>query len=126
LPAATVVRVDNCAGLTALPELPAATVVWVDNCAGLTALPELPAATVVRVDNCAGLTAGKDSRGYQFFGLKIRGQWRVIAGCRNLSINDALEHWGPGGSSDRPECLAFVKKIAAAASESDRHLASHL
>lgn len=33
------------------------TIVRVYNCPGLTALPELPAATHVRVANCPGLTA---------------------------------------------------------------------
>ena len=55
LSAATKVRVYNCPGLTALPELPAATTVWVYNCPALTALPELPAATDVWVSNCPGL-----------------------------------------------------------------------
>ena len=91
----------------------AATDVWVENCPGLTALPDLEAATVVRVVNCPGLTGGKDSRGYQFCGVKIRGQWRVIAGCRNFSIADARKHWGPGGRSDRPDCLVLVEQIAA-------------
>src|SRR5258707_1116829 len=91
--AVTVVRVDNCPGLAALPDLPAATVVWVDNCPGLAALPDLPAATDVWVYNCPGLAAlpdliiaGKDSRDYQFFGIKLRGQWRICAGCRNFSL----------------------------------------
>ncbi|MBP6818307.1 MAG: hypothetical protein KBC46_03285 [Ferrovibrio sp.] len=57
LEAATDVWVENCPGLTALPALEAATVVWVENCPGLTALPALEAATVVRVENCPGLTA---------------------------------------------------------------------
>jgi hypothetical protein len=126
LPAATYVRVLNCAGLTALPELPAATSVWVENCAGLTALPELPAATSVWVLNCAGLGiqhfAGEDRRGYKFYGVKIRDQWRVLAGCRNLSLSAARAHWGPGGESDRPDCLALVEKIAAAIRDLNRQL----
>jgi hypothetical protein len=82
----------------------------------LTELPALPAATVVWVENCAGLGpqhfAGEDSRGYKFHGVKIRGQWRIIAGCRNLSLSEARKHWGPGGDSDRPDCLALVESIA--------------
>jgi hypothetical protein len=92
--------------------------VWVDNCPGLAALPELPAATDVWVYNCASIVnfirAGKDSRGYEFIGVKLMGQWRVIAGCRNYNMADASAHWGPGGSSDRPDCLALVEQIAAA------------
>ena len=112
--AATDVWVYNCPGLAALPDLPAATDVRVENCAGLTALPDLPAATVVRVHNCPGLAAlpefiegGMDSRNFHFFGIKLRGQWRVCAGCRNLSLVEACRHW-----SDRPDCLGLVKKIA--------------
>jgi hypothetical protein len=122
LPNATVVWVDNCAGLSALPDLPNATDVWVLNCAGLSALPDLPNATVVWVLNCAGLSAlyaGKDSRNYQFYAVKIRGLWRVVAGCRNLSFDDARAHWGPGGVSNRPDCLALVEKLAVAVSESE-------
>ena len=116
LPAATYVWVMNCAGLTALPDLPAATYVRVENCAGLTALPDLPAATDVWVMNCAGLTvafAGKDTRGYGFYRLRMRGAWRIVAGCRIKSFTDALAHWGPGGAGDRPDCLALVQKLIA-------------
>ena len=87
----------------------AATDVRVENCAGLTALPELPAARIVQVENCAGLillNAGKDRRGYQFVGVRICGAWRIIAGCRNLSAAEALWHW-----SDNPECLALAKNL---------------
>ena len=101
----------------------AATDVWVDNCPGLSALPDLPAATHVRVYNCPGLSGifsvGKDARGYEFSGVHVRGAWRVQAGCRLLSINDARAHWGAGGSSDRPDCLALVEIIAAAAEKLD-------
>lgn len=94
----------------------AATDVWVINNPGLTALPELPNATYVWVENNPGLTAGKDSRGYEFHGVNICGQWRVVAGCRNFSLDEARKHWGPGGYSDRADCLALVEKIAAAVS----------
>ena len=46
-PCAVIVgAVENCPGLTALPDLPAATVVWVENCPGIT-FPHLPALTGV-------------------------------------------------------------------------------
>jgi hypothetical protein len=121
--AATDVRVENCPGLTALPELPAATYVRVENCPGLTALPELPAATYVWVENCPGLivfNAGQDSRGYQFVAVRIRSKWRIIAGCRNFSVAAARKHWGRGGPSNRPDCLALVKKLAAEIGEAAR------
>ena len=116
LPAATVVRVYNCPGLAALPALPAAAVVRVYNCPGRAALPELPAATDVRVENCPGLAvlnAGADRRGYQFVAVRIRGAYRILAGCRNFSIEEALRHWGRGGPSDRPDCFAMVENLAA-------------
>lgn len=78
-----------------LANLPAATDVRVYNCAGLTALPDLPAARIVRVDNCAGLTAvyGGEHRGYKAYAVCIRGAWRVVAGCRNLTFAEARKHW---------------------------------
>ena len=123
LPAATNVRVNNCPGLAALPNLPAATVVRVADCPGLAELPDLPAATFVRVNNCPGLAlveGGMDSRGYNFFGVKLRGQWRICAGCRTLSLTDARRHWGDGGASDRKDCLRLVEKIADEIGRRDR------
>jgi len=94
----------------------AATDVWVDNCAGLTQLPDLPAATDVWVDNCAGLTdyidGGENPRGYKVFGTKIRGQWRIMAGCRNFSPEDARKHWG-SGARKHAGCLAVAEKVIA-------------
>ena len=83
---------------------------------GCTALDKLdaPNAEIKRGPYCF---AGVDARGYVFEGMPIRGQWRVLAGCRNFSIYDARKHWGHGGPSDRPDCLALVEKIAAAVAE---------
>ena len=123
LPAATDVRILNNAALTALPDLPAATVVWIESNAALTALPDLHAATDVRIENNAALTAlssGKDSRGYIFSGVRICGCWRIVAGCRNFTIPEARIHWGAGGRSDRPDCLALVERIAAAIEAKER------
>ena len=86
-----------------------ATTVSIYNCAGLTALPDLPAATTVYINNCAGLTvlnAGKDRRGYQFTALYVRKQWRIIAGCRNFSIEDAKKHWRKNA-----ECYGLVETL---------------
>ena len=100
-------------GCTALTELKADTAEYVD-ARGCTALAELKAARAIRIERgeCNYCFAGVDARGYVFQGMAIDGQWRVIAGCRNLSISDARKHWGPGGRSDRPDCLALVEKIA--------------
>ncbi len=122
LPAVTVFRVHNCPGLTALPDMPAVTDFWADNCPGLTALPDLPAVTDFRVYNCPGLVivrVGADSRSYEFAGIKVRSAWFVKAGCRFFSLEAARRHWGPGGDSDRPDCLALVEKIATAAAHLD-------
>ena len=59
------------------------------------------------------ISAGADSRGYWFSAVKQNGAWRIRAGCRNFSVAAALAHWGSGGQSDNPECLALVKKIVA-------------
>ena len=116
-------------GCTALTELKADAAKTVD-ASGCTALTELKAdaAEYVYARGCTALTeikadaadidrnplyvfAGIDARGYVFEGIVIRNQWRVVAGCRNFTIADARLHWGPGGQSDRPDCLALVSVI---------------
>ena len=102
-------------GCTALTELKADAADYVD-ASGCTALTELKAPKATKIERSTGYVfAGVDSRGYLFEGVTIRGQWRVIAGCRNYSIVDARQHWGPGGPSDRPDCLALVEVIATGA-----------
>ena len=63
--------------------------------------------------------AGVDSRGYAFAGQKTAGGWRIRAGRRDFAPTDALKHWGPGGCSDRPDCLALVNQIIAEAERRD-------
>ena len=57
------------------------------------------------------IPAGVDVRGYWFAAIRQGGEWRIRAGCRDFSVKEALSHWGPGGKSDRPDCLALVEKI---------------
>ena len=57
------------------------------------------------------IPAGVDVRGYWFAAIRQGGEWRIRAGCRDFSVEEALSHWGPGGESDRPDCLALVEKI---------------
>ena len=118
---ARTVYASGCTGLTALPDLPNARTVYARGCTGLTALPDLPSAEYVDASGCTFdktdsnfryFMAGCDSRGYFFETMCIRGQWRYIAGCRNYNLSEALQHWGPGGESDRPDCLELVKKLA--------------
>jgi hypothetical protein len=93
-------------GCTALTELKADAAKTVD-ASGCTALTESKAPRAIvdrKPDYCFG---GVDSRGYLFESTKVRGQWRIVAGCRNFSITDARKHWGRGGPSDRPDCLAL-------------------
>jgi hypothetical protein len=122
LPAATRVYASGCTGLTTL-DLPAATWVYASGCTGLTTL-DLPAATEVDASGCTGLPGfihgGIDSRRYSFDSFLMRGQRRVFAGCRNYNLAEALEHWGPGGASDRPDCLRIVEKIIALAANMAR------
>ena len=54
---------------------------------------------------------GDDSRDYSFWADLLR--HRVRAGCRNFSPEQARAHWGPGGESDRPDCLALAEKAIA-------------
>jgi hypothetical protein len=60
------------------------------------------------------IDGGADSRGYYFAGMLVNGEWRIRAGCRDFSIDQARRHWGSGGQSDRPDCLALVEKIVTA------------
>ena len=59
------------------------------------------------------ISAGADFRGYWFSAVKQTGNWRVRAGCRDFSVADALAHWGSGGQSDNPKCLALVEHLVA-------------
>ena len=59
------------------------------------------------------ISAGVDVRGYWFAAIRQDGEWRIRAGCRDFSVEEALSHWGPGSKSDRPDCLALVEKIVA-------------
>jgi hypothetical protein len=100
-------------GCTALTELKADQAEYVD-ASGCTALTELKADQAeIKPPSTLYIFGGVDSRGYLFEAVTIRNQWRIIAGCRNYSISDALEHWGQHGDSYRPDCLALVEKIAA-------------
>ena len=123
LPAVCTIEARGCTGLTALPDLPAVRILNLECCTGLTALPDLPAVRILNLEGCTGLTAlirpGRDRRGYEFIGVKLRSHWRVLAGCRILDFADALTHWGAGGQSDSPECLALVQTIIARAAEID-------
>ena len=59
------------------------------------------------------ISAGADSRGYWFSAVKQNGAWRIRAESRDFSVADALAHWGSGGQSDKPECLALVEHLVA-------------
>jgi len=84
---------------------------------GCTALVKLhaPVAKRIYATGCTALAGaihgGEDSRGYHFFGFPQNGEYRIFAGCRNFTPEKALVHWGPGGPSDRPDCLELVQKI---------------
>ncbi len=59
------------------------------------------------------VSAGADSRGYWFAAVLQDGEWRFRAGCRDYDLQEAREHWGSGGPSDRPDCLALVENLVA-------------
>lgn len=105
-------------GCTALTEIHAdkAERIYATGCASLTEL-HAPNAVYIVATGCTSLASlvdgGEDSRRYYFFGLQQQGKYRIFAGCRNYTPEQALAHWGPGGRSDRPDCLALVQKIIA-------------
>ena len=106
---------SGCTALTALPD--GLTVRgWLDltGCTGLTALPDgLSVGASIDLRGCTGLDhycVGRDARGYAFYGIPMRDGPHVVAGCRNFTGAQALAHWGPGGESDRPDCLALAQK----------------
>ena len=121
-PAATTLDASGCTALTSIDAL-AATTLYASGCTALASI-DAPAATYLYASGCTALTsiywAGDDARGYSFLGDFRYSDHRVRAGCRNFSIAQALIHWGPGGPSDRPDCFAFVQKIA----KKSRELAS--
>jgi len=63
----------------------------------------------------------QDVRGYSFaHAAKCGEEWRIRAGCRNFSIDEALEHWGSPEYEDRERGDLYVyavewlkKKVAA-------------
>jgi hypothetical protein len=115
-PNAAYVDARGCTALTALAA-PNAEYVDVSGCTGLTTLTA-PNAEYVDVSGCTALTgwdwieAGSDARGYTFIGIKIRGSWRVIAGCRNLSPAEAIAHWSRPGAARG--CIEIVRALVAA------------
>jgi len=70
------------------------------------------------------LSAGFDNRGYHVIAVLCQTrnyagpsnplEWRVMAGCRDFSFEDALRHWGRedwhGGSPDIAAKVAYLKK----------------
>ncbi len=81
---------------------------YLRGCTGLTALPEnLTVSDYLDLRDCTGLQhlrLGTDLRGYEFYAIPAPNGVRVVAGCRNFTLKQALSHW-----SDNPECLAFVE-----------------
>jgi hypothetical protein len=114
-PKAEYINATGCVSLTEVNASDAREVI-AGGCVSLTKL-NAPDAKYIHASGCTSLTdvihGGKDSRGYHFFGLQQRGKYRIFAGCRNFTLEEALAHWGPGGPGDKPDCLALVEKIIA-------------
>jgi hypothetical protein len=120
--AADEIRTVYASGCTGLTELKADNAEYVDasGCTGLTEL-KAPRASVERADDSYRyVCGGVDSRGYLFEGVRLREQWRIVAGCRNFSIDDARKHWGPNGCSNRKDCLALVEIIVTRITEQEQ------
>ena len=106
---------SGCTGLTTLPAgLTVNGSLDLYGCTGLTALPDgLTAGGALDLRGCTGLTnvirGGTDARGYAFFGYRdAKRGFRVIAGCRNFSPDEARAHW-PEGS----ECRVLAEGVIA-------------
>jgi hypothetical protein len=115
LPAAKTVYASGCTALTSV-DLPAAKTVYARGCTALTSV-DLPAAEYVYASGCTALTsvidAGQNARGYDTSAIKLRGEWRIVAGCRNFNIDEARKHWGRGSTRAHPTIAAQVEEIAA-------------
>jgi hypothetical protein len=93
----------------------AVSTVYASGCTGLTALPDLPNAEHVDASGCTGLTkpifdGGENPRGWWVRDMYLGSAWRVIAGCRNLTIDGARAHWGRGERA-HPGCLAVAEAV---------------
>ena len=49
------------------------------------------------------LCLGYDPRGYRFVGIAHNDGWRVLAGCRWFTLDQAREHW-----ANNPDALARI------------------
>ena len=56
---------------------------------------------------------GEDERGFSFWADLTR--HRIRGACYSFTPEQALAYWGPGGQSDRPDCLALAQKAIALA-----------
>ncbi len=52
--------------------------------------------------NCAPVKEATRSDGYRFLLLDCDLGWRVSAGCRFFSLEEAWRHWGHGGRANTP------------------------
>ena len=84
---------------------------------GITSLPEgLTVGGSLYLSGTGIKSVGKDSRGYEFFPVRLSNGPRIIAGCRNFSPEEAREHW-PEGAECRylaEKCIAALEGEAAA------------
>jgi len=62
------------------------------------------------------IDAGQEARGYRFVAVQHDSGTMIAAGCRWLTLAEALEHW-PGESKNGLECRAKVDLIAAVAAQ---------
>jgi len=54
-----------------------------------------------------------DPRGYLPVAVVHPGGWRIVSGCRDLTVADALTHWGEGYRGDREIGDRYLRAIAA-------------
>jgi uncharacterized protein YjbI with pentapeptide repeats len=73
----------------------------------------------LREANLLGATvidAGQDARGYRFVAVQHDDGPMIAAGCRWLTLAEALEHWS-GESTNGAECRSKIELIAAVAAQ---------
>jgi hypothetical protein len=127
LPAVLEFRCGISPKLKVFPSLPAAKIVRIWGCEGITEIPELPCADQhVDVWGCPNFilqTAGfspRDDRsvmyGNRFFMFKGRGAWRVNVGAKgSFTVAELRLRWGKGTNPKNPRgqpaALAMVEEL---------------
>ena len=55
------------------------------------------------------IDAGQDTRGYRFVEVRHGESMRIYAGCRDFTIEEAMEHWTAKGNKDALGRVRFLR-----------------